>query len=344
MHPKARFERMIRYEYWPFWLFYLPAYCYYPILAMRAKTPLYFTVLNPIMRYGGTFLYSKYDTLQHLPKRWIPKTLRIDRDQDFEYLLKQIHKQNIDFPLIAKPDKAERGKDVEKISGEKELKNYLQNARFKSLLLQEFIDYPLEIGVLFYWDTQGQPQISSLGYKSFCKIIGDGKKTFGQLVLKNVRIAHRAKTLKKRFKQQWNLILPIGKEILVEPIGNHNRGTQFFDGSEYYNDALLDWTANCLKNLPGFDYGRLDIKITDWEAFQKNQGIKILEINGVNAEPIHIYDQRYNLIKAYKELFKHMKIIYELSLHKIKNSQSPLPMRSFKKGCYQFFIQKNNTP
>ena len=37
-----------------------------------------------------------------------------------------------------------------------------------------------------------------------------------------------------------------------------------------------------------------------------------MEINGVNAEPTHIYQPGHGLFKAYRDIFSHMKIIYEI--------------------------------
>ena len=39
---------------------------------------------------------------------------------------------------------------------------------------------------------------------------------------------------------------------------------------------------------------------------------KILEFNGIASEPAHIYDPEYPILQAYKDLYKHWKIIYEI--------------------------------
>ena len=295
------------------------------------------------MRFGGTFLYSKYDCLRHLPSKWVPKTIVIKNNDPFDLIIEKLEHSKIEFPLIAKPDQAERGKGVEKLKDKKQLKDYCNTSQYKAILLQKFIDYPIEIGVLFYWDTTGNPRISSMGYKSFCTLVGDGKKTIGRLITENHRIAHRLQILKNNFSDQWNLILPKGRKMIVEPIGNHNRGTVFLNANHKIDPVILDWVANCMKPLKGFDYGRLDIKISDWDAFKKNKGVKILEINGVNSEPIHIYDPSYSIWKAYNDIFRQMRIIFELSKNKIDNQHHPVSLKTFRKGCYQFFIDKNFT-
>jgi hypothetical protein len=49
------------------------------------------------------------------------------------------------------------------------------------------------------------------------------------------------------------------------------------------------------------------------EDFIQGKGIKILEINGVNAEPAHIYDPNAKLFDGIKTLLKHWGIIYQIS-------------------------------
>lgn len=94
-----------------------------------------------------------------------------------------------------------------------------------------------------------------------------------------------------------------------------------------------------MTHLPEFDYGRIDMKIIDWEAFKHNEGIKILEINGVNAEPIHIYDTKQNIAQAYTSIFYHMDLIYQLS--KEKRMKTPYSFSDFLKGSYTIITKKN---
>ena len=95
----------------------------------------------------------------------------------------------------------ERGKGVEKLESIDMLAHYLKQYKNNdTLLIQEFIDYPIELGILFYWDTEGKPNISSIGEKSFCEIEGNGKDTLKKLVHDNHRVNHREKIIQTRFK------------------------------------------------------------------------------------------------------------------------------------------------
>lgn len=294
------------------------------------------------MSFSGAFLSSKSNYFKYVPQNWAPKTLYVPTNQHITKTQGKLITKGIAFPLIVKPDMGERGKNVALLATAKELERYLKKIK-QPVLIQEYISYPIELGILFYWDINDKPCISSIGVKKFCEIEGNGKDTLKKLVSKNHRIASRKDFLEKKFKEQWLQIVPKNKKILIEPIGNHNLGTAFYDGREYYSKEMLEWVANCVKNISGFDYGRLDIKIENWNAFKNNNGIKLLEINGVNSEPIHIYDPSYSLWKAYKDIFHHMNIIYKLSKHKADKNTPTLTLFDFLRGAKKVLNNKKIT-
>lgn len=285
------------------------------------------------MHYGGAFLTSKYKVLKHLDKSNLPTTVLVQPKTSFSDIEQLLIENKIAYPLIVKPDKGERGKGVEKINTSKDLR--LHHKRFEQItfLIQEYIDYTIELGILFFWDKNDKPIISSVTQKSFCSITGNGTDCFGTLVQQKERIQHRIKIIRKRFEKQWNTIPSDGEKILLEPIGNHNKGTMFLDARHMLSTEMLHWTKSCAEKVPGFDYGRFDIKIKQWNAFSSTNknDIKIMEVNGVNSEPCHIYDPSYTLIKTYKDIFYHMRIIYELSKQKKRAKDRLMPF--LKTGC-----------
>lgn len=294
------------------------------------------------MDFGGAFLSSKNKYLTQLPQDWVPKTVFVPSNEHITKIQGKLTEREITFPLIAKPDMGERGKNVALIHTVKELTLYLKKIK-QPVLLQEYISYPIELGILFYWDTNKQPYISSIGIKKFCEIEGNGEDTFQKLVSKNHRISKRIDFLAKKFKHEWNTIVPKGTKILIEPIGNHNLGTTFIDGKKHFSEDMLSWVANCVTHIPGFDYGRLDLKIDSWNAFKNNNRIKILEINGVNSEPIHIYDPSYSICNAYKAIFQHMNIIYTLSTHQENRKGTTISLYEFARGAKKVLTRKKIT-
>ena len=168
---KLVWKRVYMPEFWPFWIFYFPAYFYYFLLAIKSKRWVYFSNLNSSMKLGGAFLSSKNEYLKQLPKRWTPITLVINNAISLSEIKKLLRLKQLHFPLIIKPDKGERGKGVEKLESINMLSNYLnQYKNNDTLLIQEFIDYPIELGVLFYWDTEGNPRLAQEVKNLFVKL------------------------------------------------------------------------------------------------------------------------------------------------------------------------------
>lgn len=307
------FIRMMRYEFWPFWLLYLPMYFYGLYLALRAGSFTYFTAANPGMKYGGAFDMRKFDVLNMISPDFTPKGNRIPHDIGINDLSRLLKTTGLAFPLIIKPDIGERGKGVELVHDLTTLQTCL--ARQQShMILQEYISWPLELGILYYRYPDGSGKgISSVLIKDFLKVRGDGQRTLQALMEGENRVKLNRKHLLARFRSRLNEIIPEGEEILLEPIGNHNRGTCFLNAEHLINDQMLGVFSNISSDIQGFDYGRFDVKAKSLDDLYKGQNIRILELNGVNSEPAHIYDPDYSLLKAYRDIARHMKIIYRIS-------------------------------
>ena len=297
---------------------------------MRAKHPTYFTAVNPLMNNGGAINTSKIAYLSKLPNQWVIKTILIETDIHENDLRQQIEFHGFSFPIIVKPDRGERGKEVRLVHDFKALAAAFKCSSYSQLLVQTYCDYPNEVGILYYrLPHQKKGQISSVTTKSFCTLRGDGQSTWGKLIQSNLRIAHRLNELELRYKTQWNKTAVEGEFLKVEPIGSHNLGTQFLSGQHLITATLRERMDDLADQLNGFNYGRFDIKYQQWENFLEGNGFKILEINGVNSEPTHIYDPGMTLRKAYTEIFSHMRIIYEISNHNRLLGIQPKPLNAF---------------
>lgn len=320
--------RIIRFEFWPFWLFYFPMYFYGLYLAIRAGSFIYFTAVNPGMKYGGAFDMLKYDILSLIQPDYIPMSVRIKPDISTDELTALMEDSRLDFPLIVKPDIGERGKGVELVDDHSTLHAYLAQQK-ENIILQEYISWPLELGILYYKYPDGSgEEISSVIIRDFLKVTGDGQTSLKSLIEKKNRAQLSRKHLFDKYKERLKEIIPEGEEILLEPIGNHNRGTCFLNGKQLINDQMLSVFSEIASDIPGFDYGRFDVKAKSLDDLYHGKNIRILELNGVNSEPGHIYDPDYSLLHAYRDIARHMKIIYKISLI---NHRKGIPHASFGK-------------
>ncbi len=330
--------RLQNYEFWPFWLFYFPMYFYGFWLAIKAKSFTYFTAANPALHFGGLLNTSKSSYLKNVEARFIPCALTVYPKNSFQEICLGIDQKKMKYPLVAKPDMGERGRGVEQINNVQELERYFGANRKEVVLLQEFIGYPLELGILYYRTPNGQSSgITSIVIKEFLKVEGDGKATLRELISKNTRARFRQAYLEEKFKNQLDNIFPPQKIFNLEPIGNHNRGTTFLNGNHLINSKLVQVMDKLAQPLEGFFYGRFDLKTQSIEDLYRGEHIKILEINGVNSEPAHIYQPGYSLAKAYQDIRQHMKIIYHISTENHKKGIPYAPLLEVLKELRQHF-------
>lgn len=270
------------------------------------------------MKFGGAIGADKVGSLGSIDQRYLPKTLLVAPDTSFASVKKQLKSQGLAFPIIAKPNNGERGKGVEKIADLEELQAYF-HSHLGELILQEFIDSKLELGVLYYRDpATGKGIITSIVKKGFLRVMGDGQSTLRELIRNNTRARFRENYLHQKFSRILDEVVPNGEEMYLEPVGNHCRGTEFLSAQSLINDRLTQVFDEICAPLNRFDYGRFDLKVESIEKLYAGETIKIMEINGVNAEPAHIYDKSFTLLKAYQDIKKHFDILYAIAQARVE--------------------------
>ncbi|MEM9820380.1 MAG: hypothetical protein AAF985_04890 [Bacteroidota bacterium] len=306
--------KLLNWEYWPAKMFYLPLWFYLPYLQIRARHLCFFTAANPGIDTGGLGLESKFDTIEKIPAHLKPKTILVGKADRYEDSLQQLEEAGIDFPLIVKPDVGYRGLLVKKIDDQESFKNYLQRYRI-DFIVQEFVQVLNEFGVLYYrLPSDEKGQITSLTFKEFLHVTGDGHSTLSALIKAKPRAQLQLERLSKSHADQLANIPAKGEHVPLGLIGNHSKGTSFINANQHINEALVDTFDQITKQLPGVFYGRYDIKCPSFEDLKAGRNITIIEINGVCAEPTHIYDaQKSSYFGALKDIMKHWKIIYQIS-------------------------------
>ena len=305
--------KLTNYEYWPMFVFYFPTLYYLIYLFIKSRSITFFSLANPVEEFGSFFGESKVKALEKIAPQYLPTSFNIELGDSLESVSIQLKESGIQYPFIIKPNWGERGVNVSKVNNEQELKDYLLKTDRDSII-QEFISLPIELGVFYYTDpSNNKSAITGIVNKRFLSVIGDGKSSIHDLMEQSDRARFQIERLRSIFPDMEERILPEGEKLLLEPIGNHNRGTMFLDGSDKINDALVEVFDDVSSTISGFYYGRFDIKIKNWESLYRGD-LKILEVNGVYSEPAHIYDPtKWTLLAAYKEVIRHYKVLYKVS-------------------------------
>lgn len=330
-----------KYEYWPVWFFFLPfIFIAWPVLAIRSRALLYFTATNPGIPLGGFFGEKKYDIIKHIDQKYLPKTLLITKEavkQSFETITSAFS-----FPFIIKPNVGERGSGVQKINTAEELETYLQACEH-DIIIQEFITHPEEYGVMFYKYPDGSANgITSIVKKGFLTVAGDGKNTVAQLLEGNERARFQMPLLRETKADLLETVIPEGEKKLVQPIGNHCLGTRFINANHLITPTMVEAFNKISDGIPGFYFGRFDIKAASDEDLQQGKTIKVMEVNGTTSEPGHIYDmETMTLWKAWRDVWRGMYIICTIGMMNHRNFKVPYTSpKEFLSILYGHFVSR----
>ncbi len=315
---------------WEFWnanfVYFVPG-LYFLYLAFKAKSLGFFNASNPSIKNGGFAMERKMDIYNIIPKEYYPKSLFFKDNQDIFSVHSALVEHKLRFPLIIKPDIGLQGIRVEKIISIVELNAYLNNARF-DFIVQEYIDYENEIGIFYYKIPDEEAGIiSGIVFKEYPTVIGDGKSTIKELIIKDLRLYIHIKSFQAIYGNKLNHVLNNGQIHNLITIGNHARGSKFIDISDLITPKLTKTINKICNKIPNFYFGRIDIKYNTFEELENCSKFSIIEINGAASLPTHIYDPKHSLFFAWKEIIKHFNIMYEIS--KINHSMG-VPYLNFK--------------
>ena len=309
--PKTA-QKWLKWEFWPAWLATIPVVSFWLWFSIRARHLFFFTAVNPGIETGGVFGESKMGILRKIPAPYLPKTLLLRRNTPWQEALKQVREAGIGFPMILKPDIGKRGFLVGKIDTEAAFRTHFESVPI-DWIVQEYIHGPMEGSIFFHRDPKtDEVRITSFCMKEFLSVQGDGRSTIRDLMAANLRTRLQLDRFEREQPDLLQEVLPKGQVRILEPIGNHCRGTTFLSGNQWIDTQLIDTFGSIVRQIPGILYGRFDLRFRDPEDLKNGKHFKILELNGIAAEPAHVYDPGIPVFQKYVEIFRHWRIIFKL--------------------------------
>ena len=331
---------MGRYEYWPWWLFFLPIFPVYLFYALRLRNFVYFTSANPGIEFGGFFGEKKSEILRELPEEYIAKSQYFE-DTEPHKVLDSLRSRDFAFPIVFKPDVGERGEEVKILQTEENLSQHLETISYP-YIIQEYIDFPIELGVFYSrLPNAREGQILSIVEKRFLEVEGDGERDVEELIASSDRGFLQLKRLKKEREELLRQIPANGVSLRVEPIGNHCLGTEFINAKHLISHNLSKVFDDISIPFKGFYYGRYDLKVMSYDDLYAGKSIKVFELNGVTSEPGHIYDKRMNIFKAYRDLVRQQRVVFQISQQNLRIHGHTTTLSEILKRAYQhFFLAK----
>jgi hypothetical protein len=328
---KSLYIKTFSWEYWPMWLIYFPTSFYYVYLSIKARSLFFFSASNPSIETGGMFFESKWKIFKLMPQSFYPSTLYVDVKGNVPSMLKQMEAAKIKFPIIAKPDRGEKGWCVKKINSIEELKDY-RNSISIPFLIQEYVNHPLEFSIFYSRNpSQQKGQITSVTMKKMLTVTGDGNSTIDQLIKLDNRSFLQYEKLLNTTNIKFDHVLKQGEQKILVPYGNHVLGAMFLNYNHIIDEPLLNIFDGLSKEINGFYFGRFDLRCTSIDDLKMGKNISILELNGAGAQPAHIYDPKFSFFEAQYVLAKHYKMMFEAATENNRRGIRYMSYQSFKK-------------
>lgn len=334
---KNLFTKITNWEAWPFKLLYAPIVPVWVFYMLRSRAVWFFTPSNPKLTFGGMEGEPKKEMYDLLPKELYPTTFNVLPSDSFESVMNRITDAGIPYPLIVKPEVGGQGILFRKIDNETELNRYHTMVPVE-YIVQRMVNYPMEVSVFYIRHPEDKKgTVTGFLHKIPLNVTGDGIHTLEELILKHPKAAKRTGELHSKHKESWNKILPRGEKYMLSYAANHNRGAHFVDLKQHIDDNLSSVFDRISHQINDFFYGRYDIMCNNVEDLKQGKNFSILEYNGCGAEPNHFYDTGYTLFGAYREILKHWKALYTISMYNRNQGVQPWP---FQKG--NKFLKKTN--
>lgn len=299
--------------YWTSQHFYWQSMYHYLMNGARFRSMTFFSACNPAIDLGGMLHDRKTDIYSLLPEHIVPATTIITSRSAAEAF---IEKNNLSFPLIVKPNVGLKGFKVYKIADENELNSFFQenDVNEREWLLQEYLDYAKEFSVLFYrYPKLKKNGVSSFIEKTYPTVIGDGKKSLKTLIDEYNNPFLIKKDVYKRFSEVLDSIPEKGTKIILDFIGNYSRGAKFHSKMEYVSEEMCFMLSSLFQKADGLNFFRVDLKSNTVDDFLKGD-FKVLEINGMKSEPLHIYDAGSSFFHNSRIIKEHWSIIEKITL------------------------------
>jgi membrane protein DedA with SNARE-associated domain len=326
---RSAWQHLIRWEFWPAWVFYAPVTAMCAWLGIRHRGISLPTVANLNQKNGGIIGESKMEILHELLKSSPESTARAwliaagsegDRLARIESILAA---HDVSLPFVLKPDTAQRGAGFRKVHSSAEAKEYLARVA-EPLVLQQYVEGPNEAGIFYYrFPGEARGHIFGITRKRFPSVTGDGVHSLAQLIARNDRARFLQSVYVRRLGVGAKRIPAAGETVRLVEAGNHCQGCIFEEGWDLYSEQLRRSIDAISLKVPGFYVGRFDVRYTTDEALRGGVGFQIIELNGAASEATNLYDARNSLWIAYRTLYRQWRLIYAIGSENRKRGAVP---------------------
>jgi hypothetical protein len=299
------------FEFWPDWAFYTPVVMHWLMLGIRYGDFSLPTAANPRITTGGLCGESKLSILSQVGPEArdlvAPACGMVARPGGSADAEAAMQATGLHYPVVAKPDIGCNGTGVRLIRGRAAMDRYLEvYPPGETVVLQHYIEEPNEAGI-FYVRHPDEPRgrITSVTIKKPPVVVGDGRSTLRDLIMADERARLVPHLYLDRLAERLGNIPEQGKNISLVFVGNHCKGSLFYDGRTLVTPALTEAVERLARSMPDFFFGRIDVRFASTVSLRHGVGFQVIEINGAGSEATHIWDPSTRLLDAWRAQFFH---------------------------------------
>jgi membrane protein DedA with SNARE-associated domain len=301
-------------------LFYIPLVAQWFALGVRYRSLTLPTAANPSIEAGGLLGESKIacmDLIGPEARKWAAKSVAlVNRPSLTPAQLESLASgAGLSFPLVAKPDIGWRGIGVRLVRDADDLRDYLRGFPADVLLiLQEHVPYAGEAGI-FYVRKPGERhgRIFSMTFRYYPHVVGDGRSTLRQLIAADPRASWKADLHHEALADRLDEVPEAGRMVRLSLVGSSRVGGLYKDACGHVTATLTARFDEIADQMPGFHFGRFDVRFASVERLAVGEDFRIIEVNGAGAEAIHMWDPEFRLGDAYTTLFHQQALMFEVA-------------------------------
>ncbi len=337
----GRWLRLKRFEFWPIGIFYLPLLPWFVGQAIKHKSWTVFTAVNPMMPAGGFIGESKKEIFTALgPSAHVPPWSTIPRGATVDQAVQDVERfrteQELEWPLILKPDAGQRGQGVSLVASTEEVRQYFERRERSLTLVQKYVG-GVEYGVFWYrLPGEERGRVFSITEKEVPRVTGDGQRSIADLVLDHPRFVALATVYLRDLGERAQRVPAAGEVVSIQEIGAHSRGTVFKSGTHHLTPQLADAIEQVSLECEGFDFGRYDVRVPSLEHLRSGQQLSVIELNGVTSESTDLYDPLNSLLDAYRILLRQWQVAFEIGARRRALGHRPASPLSLLRAWMKF--------
>jgi len=288
----------------PVWMWY----------SLRARSFYFFTAANPTLTFGGMEGGPKKEIYDLLPKQTYPNSIYINPSCTLKQVETLMIENNLAFPIAVKPNIGMMGLMFRKIDNKEELSIYHETITAE-YILQELVDYPIEVSVFYYrMPNKEKGNITGFVRKEALEVVGDGSSTLETLMQQLInRPGFKYEEWANKHMARLKEVIPLGEIFKLSWVANLSRGARLISLEEDKDEKLLTVFDNLSLASRNLFYGRYDIKCKSVEELKEGKNFLILEFNGAGAEPHHMYGNGNSFLQAAKIIVHHWNMLFTIA-------------------------------